>query len=536
MDPSESPPVAARRSRRGDALLIAACAPVLLLLVLPSLIIVPMALTRGQMIQFPPIWISIHAFTDYLHDPQWMRSTAVSFQVAALAVAVGGVTGSLAAIALHGRRFRGRGLLAGVILAPIVVPLVVLALGDYLLLAELHLIGGWATIGLVHGMLVTPYVFISVQTSLAAELDPAAHVHQHPVRAHAGDRRQRLAVPGPGAPCPDGSGARGATAARMSGAGRRVEVSGLWKRYGAGVYVVRDVNFDLQPGEFLTLLGPSGSGKSTTLLMVAGFETPSGGTIRVDGTDIAGRLPEHRNFGVVFQGYALFPHMTVQENVEFPLRMKRVPGADRRRRAAAMLEKVGLAEFAARRPRELSGGILFVTHDQDEAMMMSDRIAVMQEGRIVQMGSPPDVYLHPGTPFVAGFLGETNMLPGVMCGRDGPHGMVKFSGGTLGHARLPREGTPPGAGDSVVVALRPERIRLLAPSEPSEVAFDGVVCSHTFLGRSARYVVQLPGQAIVVSTPQWPPPAHVRDGAEVRLGWSREDAQILGTEDVDAGT
>ena len=173
MDPSESPPVAARRSRRGDALLIAACAPVLLLLVLPSLIIVPMALTRGQMIQFPPIWISIHAFTDYLHDPQWMRSTAVSFQVAALAVAVGGVTGSLAAIALHGRRFRGRGLLAGVILAPIVVPLVVLALGDYLLLAELHLIGGWATIGLVHGMLVTPYVFISVQTSLAAELDPA---------------------------------------------------------------------------------------------------------------------------------------------------------------------------------------------------------------------------------------------------------------------------------------------------------------------------------------------------------------------------
>jgi putative spermidine/putrescine transport system ATP-binding protein len=371
----------------------------------------------------------------------------------------------------------------------------------------------------------------------------------------------------------------------MSGAGRRVEVSGLWKRYGAGAYVVRDVNFDLQPGEFLTLLGPSGSGKSTTLLMVAGFETPSGGTIRVDGTDIAGRLPEHRNFGVVFQGYALFPHMTVQENVEFPLRMKRVPGADRRRRAAAMLEKVGLAEFAARRPRELSGGqqqrvalaralvfepdallldeplgaldrklreqlqveikeiqrrvgisILFVTHDQDEAMMMSDRIAVMQEGRIVQMGSPPDVYLHPGTQFVAGFLGETNMLPGVMCGRDGPHGMVKFSGGTLGHARLPREGTPPGAGDSVVVALRPERIRLLAPSDPSEVAFDGVVCSHTFLGRSARYVVQLPGQAIVVSTPQWPPPAHVRDGAEVRLGWSREDAQILGTEDVDAGT
>ena len=172
MDRPESRPSAAQRSRHGDALLIAACAPVLLFLVLPSLIIVPMALTSGQMIQFPPIWISIHAFRDYLNDPQWMRSTAVSFEVAALAVFVGGTTGSLAALALHGRRFRGRGLVAGVILAPIVVPLVVLALGDYLLLAQLHLIGGWATIGLVHGMLVTPYIFLSVQTSLAAQLDP----------------------------------------------------------------------------------------------------------------------------------------------------------------------------------------------------------------------------------------------------------------------------------------------------------------------------------------------------------------------------
>jgi putative spermidine/putrescine transport system ATP-binding protein len=368
----------------------------------------------------------------------------------------------------------------------------------------------------------------------------------------------------------------------MSSAGRRVEVSHLWKRYDNGAYVVRDANFDLQPGEFLTLLGPSGSGKSTTLLMVAGFETPTSGAIRVNGTDIAGRLPEHRNFGVVFQGYGLFPHMTARENVEFPLRMKSVPGGDRRRRAAAMLEKVGLTPFANRRPRELSGGqqqrvalaralvfepdallldeplgaldrklretlqleikeiqrrvgisILFVTHDQDEAMMMSDRIAVMQEGRIVQIGSPPEVYLHPATPFVAGFLGETNMLPGVMCGRDGPHAMVRFSGGALGHARLPREGAPPDAGESVVVALRPERIRLLAPSEPSELALDGIVSSHAFLGKSARYVVQLSDQPIVVSTTQWPPPANLRDGAAVRLGWSREDAQILGAETKD---
>ena len=369
----------------------------------------------------------------------------------------------------------------------------------------------------------------------------------------------------------------------MSSAGRRVEVSRLWKRYRSDAYVVQDVSFELKPGEFLTLLGPSGSGKSTTLLMVAGFETPTSGAIRVDGIDIAGKLPEHRNFGVVFQGYGLFPHMTARENVEFPLRMKSVPGAERRRRAGEMLEKVGLAPFAGRRPRELSGGqqqrvalaralvfepdallldeplgaldrklreqlqleikeiqrrvgisILFVTHDQDEAMMMSDRIAVMQDGRIVQLGTPPEVYLHPATPFVAGFLGETNMLPGTMCGCEGAHAMVRFPGGALGHARLPREGAAPATGESVVVALRPERIRLLAPSEASQPALDGIVASHAFLGRSARYVVQLPGQPVIVSTTLWPPPASLHDGAAVRLGWSREDAQILGTEPKDA--
>ena len=194
---------------------------------------------------------------------------------------------------------------------------------------------------------------------------------------------------------------------------------GLWKSYGQETYVVRDVNFALRRGEFLTLLGPSGSGKTTTLMIVAGFEKPTRGEILVDGHDIASRPPERRNFGVVFQGYALFPQKNVLENVEFGLRMKGVPAAARRRRALDMLDKVGLAGFTARKPRELSGGqqqrvalarafvfepdallldeplsaldrklretlqneikdlqkrfgisILFVTHDQDEAMMM----------------------------------------------------------------------------------------------------------------------------------------------------------------------
>jgi putative spermidine/putrescine transport system permease protein len=162
----------ARRDAAGRAALYAACMPVLVFLLLPSLVIVPMALTKGQMIQFPPIWISVHSFRDYINDPQWFRSTVLSFQVAALAVAIGCLTGSAAALALHDKRFPGKGLVTGAIMAPIVVPLVVLALGGYLVFAWLHLVGGWVAIGLLHGMLVTPYVFISVQTSLVASLNP----------------------------------------------------------------------------------------------------------------------------------------------------------------------------------------------------------------------------------------------------------------------------------------------------------------------------------------------------------------------------
>jgi putative spermidine/putrescine transport system permease protein len=158
---------------RGSAALVLASTPVLLFLVLPSLVIVPMALTAGNLLQFPPAGFSLHAFTEYLSDPAWRASTLLSFQVAALAVATGVLAGTGAAIALHGRRFPGRGLLVGLILAPIVVPAVLLALGDYLLLAPAGLVGAWWAIGLAHAMLVTPYVFIAVQSSLATGLDPA---------------------------------------------------------------------------------------------------------------------------------------------------------------------------------------------------------------------------------------------------------------------------------------------------------------------------------------------------------------------------
>jgi putative spermidine/putrescine transport system ATP-binding protein len=358
--------------------------------------------------------------------------------------------------------------------------------------------------------------------------------------------------------------------------GRRLDVEGVWKSYGNERFVVRDVSFVLEPGEFLTLLGPSGSGKTTTLMLIAGFERISRGRILVDGQDIAGQPPEQRNFGIVFQGYALFPHMNVLDNVAFPLRMKGTGTRERQRQAMEMLEKVGLEALAARRPHELSGGqqqrvalaralvfapdallldeplaaldrklreqlqieikeiqrrvgisVLLVTHDQDEAMMMSDRIAVMTEGEIVQIGAPSDVYLHPVTPFVAGFLGETNLLPGTCRGIDGNDVVVQFHNGELGRARIPRFGGKPAPGDPVLASIRPERMRILKPEDAADSCIEGKVVSCAFLGRHARYVIHAENQAVVVSTTDWSQTSALAAGTPVRLGWRSEDAQSL---------
>lgn len=327
----------------------------------------------------------------------------------------------------------------------------------------------------------------------------------------------------------------------------RVELVAVKKSYGAGPEVVKDVSFAVETGEFLTLLGPSGCGKTTTLMMVAGFEQPSVGEIRVDGRDVSRLPPSGRNFGVVFQSYALFPHMTVKANVEFALRMRGLPLSECARRAREMLEKVGLADFADRKPRALSGGqqqrvalaralvfepdallldeplgaldrrlreamqieikelqkrtgvsILFVTHDQDEAMMMSDRIAVMNKGRIVQIGSPFEVYHRPRTAFVAGFLGETNLIPG-----------------------------PSG---STTVSVRPERIRFLQLGETADQCIEGIVLDRTFLGHQVRFNVHAIGQRMLVSSADPVIHARVAPGDSVRLGWNAEDAHLLTAE------
>jgi putative spermidine/putrescine transport system ATP-binding protein len=268
---------------------------------------------------------------------------------------------------------------------------------------------------------------------------------------------------------------------------------------------------------------------------------PTEGVILVDGQNVIGLSPPQRNFGVVFQGYALFPHMTALENVEFPLRMRRYPAEKRRRLAFEMLDKVGLASMAGRRPRELSGGqqqrvalaralvfqpnallldeplgsldknmrermqheikqlqrtlgvtVLFVTHDQDEAMTMSDRIGVMNEGRIVQIGTPKEVYNHPNTVFVAGFLGETNLVPGEIKELGAKRAAVKIDEFNTNYVTV-SPGSLIQRDEPAVISIRPEKMLILGPSDQADFAIKGTVCDHTFVGRYSRTVVNALG-------------------------------------------
>jgi len=349
-------------------------------------------------------------------------------------------------------------------------------------------------------------------------------------------------------------------------------VDGVWKAYTPSAEpVVRDVSFRLRQGQFMTILGPSGSGKTTTLMMVAGFEIPTEGRIFARGREVSSLPPNQRAFGVVFQGYALFPHMSVLDNVEFALRMRRVDAAARRRRGLDMLDKVGLAAYADRRPRELSGGqqqrvalaralafepdvllldeplgaldkkmretlqteikdiqrktgvsVLFITHDQEEAMMMSDVIAVMRDGRIAQIDSPEDIYNQPADAFVATFLGETNLIPCEVGGGDDALISFRMAGGAVSLARPGKSKLHAGA--RATLSLRPERVKLLGPSESADNLAEAVVQERVFLGQQVRYTLRALGQTIVAIGN---PDGDAGPGARVRIGWSREAGQLL---------
>ena len=330
-----------------------------------------------------------------------------------------------------------------------------------------------------------------------------------------------------------------------------VRLESVEKRYG-DVVAVGGIDLEIRDGEFFSMLGPSGSGKTTTLRMIAGFEMPTAGRILLHGADVTRLAPFERDVNTVFQDYALFPHMTVGENVAYGLRVRRVPGPERERRVADALRMVRLEGYDARKPGQLSGGqrqrvalaralvnrprvllldeplgaldlklreemqielhqiqaevgitFVYVTHDQEEALTMSDRIAVFSRGRIEQVGAPADVYERPATRFVAGFVGTSNLI-----------------GGATASAITGRAAT---------FTVRPEKIRLAEPDDPvggDEYAATGRIRSVVYLGPDTRYHVALDAGEELVVTQQnlatTSTEALAQQGRAVRLIWKRQ--------------
>lgn len=315
-----------------------------------------------------------------------------------------------------------------------------------------------------------------------------------------------------------------------------LRLQALTKRFGSFT-AAQNVNLDIQRGEFLTLLGPSGSGKTTLLMMIAGFLDITEGDILLDGTSIAGVPPEKRNFGMVFQGYALFPHMTVRQNIAYPLSVRKRPKAEIEARVNEMLDLVQLQDFGHRLPTQLSGGqqqrvalaralcfappvllldeplgaldkklrvevqdqlkdihrrvgttFIYVTHDQEEALSMSDRIVIMQNGQIEQVGTPQELYQKPRTAFAASFLGKSNFLDK----------------------------------DGALYALRPEKIDIAPKGQGAgQNTVSGQIRAMTYFGAILKYDVTVPGMDdIEVDVDAWRGGTPFTEGDEVDLSWS----------------
>jgi putrescine transport system ATP-binding protein len=353
-----------------------------------------------------------------------------------------------------------------------------------------------------------------------------------------------------------------------------VRIEGVVKRFTAGAAAVDGVSLDIAAGEFFALLGPSGCGKTTLLRMLAGFETPDAGRILIDGVDMASVPPYRRPVNMMFQSYALFPHMTVAGNVGFGLRQDRLPRAAIDARVGAMLDLVKLQRLARRKPHQLSGGerqrvalaralaqqprlvlldeplaaldrklreetrfelvriqrsvgvtFLMVTHDQEEAMSMASRIAVMSEGRIVQLGTPPQIYESPASRFVADFIGAVNLFAGRVAGAAG--GLLHIECGEA-EATLAVAHAPLAPGSAVAVALRPEKLGLSAP--PGAVnCLRGRVRGMSYRGEVSTYEVELAGGKIVRVTLPNVTREHRRvvAGDAVTLAFAPESAVVL---------
>ena len=347
-----------------------------------------------------------------------------------------------------------------------------------------------------------------------------------------------------------------------------VEFIDVEKTYG-DFHAVRRLNLSIGRGEFLTFLGPSGSGKTTTLNMLAGFERPSQGVITLDGKSVDRLPPYERNIGMVFQNYALFPHMSVADNVAFPLSVRKTPKAEIGPRVIRALEMVKLERFKDRKPTQLSGGqqqrvalaralvfqptlvlmdeplgaldkklrehmqielkqihemlgvtIVYVTHDQSEALTMSDRVAIFENGAIVQIGTPDTLYNEPATAFVAGFIGENNALDGIVERVDGNQCLVTLATGLTTTAMAIGDIRP---GSAVQLAVRPERIG--GAGEQADNRFRATVDGRIYHGDHQRLLARLPsGQLLTIKIG---PDAATAAGEAIDLGWRTADCRAF---------
>ncbi len=357
-----------------------------------------------------------------------------------------------------------------------------------------------------------------------------------------------------------------------------VKLVDVVKKFGDAV-AVDHIDLEVVDGEFFSLLGPSGCGKTTTLRMIGGFEAPTSGLIELQGQDVTWLPPYRRNVNTVFQSYALFPHLTIFENVAFGLRRKGVSSSEVAERVTAMLELVELPGYEKRKPNQISGGqaqrvalaralinrpavllldeplgaldlklrrqmqvelkriqqevgitFIYVTHDQEEAMTMSDRIAVMHQGHYEQIGDPASLYERPTTRFVAGFLGISNLLTGTVEGTDGDHATVRLRDGTL--VRSPSASID--GQTEVSVGVRPEKIRLRELSDEVPAGHNqltGVVRDASYLGVSTQYQIEASGGAVVTVYEQNVERATRSElwtrGEQVRLSWSPDHSFVV---------
>jgi putative spermidine/putrescine transport system ATP-binding protein len=379
-----------------------------------------------------------------------------------------------------------------------------------------------------------------------------------------------------------------ATGPQGSGSTADISLAGVRKAYG-DVVAVDGVDLDIRRGEFFTMLGPSGSGKTTCLRMIAGFERPDEGRVRLAGEDVTNVPPNERDVNTVFQDYALFPHMSVEQNVAYGMRVKKVPSAERKQRAAEALDMVRLGGYGDRRPGQLSGGqrqrvalaralvnrprallldeplgaldlklrqqlqvelkriqqevgitFIYVTHDQDEALSMSDRIAVMDGGRILQVGTPNEVYDDPHSRFVAGFVGVSNVLELEVERVEDGRASLRLGPGDAVSAAVSGD---IGAGTIAIVTIRPERIALEEASE-SGAAMDchasGKVRESLYAGPTTRFVVELDGGGELMVVRQNArtsfEDAEALRGKPVTLRWDSEYTRVIGTNNEGGST